>query len=135
MKLVTLTTSHNRVRLTLRALSSLFSQQLPDSFEVSHYLVDDNSTDGTSEAITKLYPSVNIIKGNGNLFWAGGMRYGWDNVICHLDYDYLFVYNDDVILFPDAFKQLFETSRSLRYSAVPNEHVISGSFLDSTGQF
>lgn len=37
------------------------------------FLVDDESTDGTSEAIKSEFPEVSIIKGDGSLFWNRGM--------------------------------------------------------------
>ena len=41
--------------------------------------MDDNSTDGTYEALEDLKRSgmtIDVLRGTGNLFWAGGMRKG-----------------------------------------------------------
>lgn len=135
MKIVTLTTSYNRKELTLKALGSLALQKLPINTSIAHYLVDDACTDGTVEAVTKFFPTVNIVSSDGDLFWAGGMRFGWYEAVRHLDYDYIFVYNDDGIFFSNALTSLLETAVLLRGSGEPHEHIISGSFLDSTGRF
>jgi glycosyltransferase involved in cell wall biosynthesis len=37
-------------------------------------LVDDGSTDGTAEAVQRAVPDVEIVRGTGDLYWAGGMR-------------------------------------------------------------
>ena len=132
MKIATLTTSYNRKKLTLRALSSLVSQKLPENISIIHFLVDDLCTDGTAAAVSKSFPAVNIVSSKGNLFWAGGMRFGWSQAVRQIDYDYIFVYNDDVFLFSNALNSLLETANLLRRSGQPTEHIISGSFLDST---
>jgi len=131
--IVTLTTCFNRVDSTIRALKTLHQQRLPDSAFFSHYLVDDGSTDGTSEIITSLFPSVNIIHSPGNLYWAGGMRFGWSTAIQSLDYDFLFVYNDDVVFFENALAVLIDTFYNVSTNASPA--VIAGSFLDSSRSY
>lgn len=43
-------------------------------FQVVHIVVcDDNSCDGTREALMSQYPSIFVVQGNGELFWARGM--------------------------------------------------------------
>ena len=68
-RIATLLTCHNRVAKTIACLSSL--QAI--NFNSDIYLVDDGSEDGTSKIVNKLYPNVNIILGNGDLFWNRGM--------------------------------------------------------------
>lgn len=66
MKIAVLLTCFNRKNKTLACLKSLFGI-IPNCHV---YLVDDKSTDGTSEAIKQNFPQVKIIKGDGNLFGA-----------------------------------------------------------------
>ena len=131
MKIITLATCFNRREKTIRALSSLFSQSLTHDVKVSHFIVDDGSTDGTSDAISQLFPTVNLISGTGQLYWAGGMLYGFNNAIKSLDYDYLFVYNDDVVFYADALQTLLSTSLNHLEHGNYDAHLIAGSFLDS----
>jgi GT2 family glycosyltransferase len=129
MKLVALTTSHNRRDLTLRALRSLYEQKLPTNCDVEVCLVDDGSNDGTVSAIRANYPNVKILEGNGHLFWAGGMRLGWDSWVAHRDPDALLVFNDDANLYPTAIEDLLAASRLLR-EAGRDAHAIAGALVD-----
>lgn len=134
MKIVSLATSYNRREKTLKALDSLCSQILPDNVSIAHYLVDDGCTDGTPEVVRKYFPEINIVSSPGNLFWAGGMRFGWSQAVSYIEFDYIFVYNDDVVFYENALTTLLDAARQLRCSGRSPEHVIAGSFLDSNGQ-
>jgi len=57
-------------------------------------LVDDGSTDGTSDKVIKKYPSVQIIKGTGQLFWTGSIALGMSRALVQ-DADYIFWLNHD----------------------------------------
>lgn len=56
-----------------------------------------------------MFPQVVLIKGDGNLFWAGGMRLAWDTALQEKAYDAFLLLNDDVELLPDFFEQLLHT--------------------------
>lgn len=130
----TLAACHNRKGKTLAALTDLYRQKVSDDVVLRHTIVDDGSTDGTSEAVRFYFPHVEIIRGPGNLYWAGGMRYGWERSVKSSAFDYLFVYNDDVRLKSDAVSHLLQTS--LKYSANGGRepHVVAGAFTDRLGQ-
>jgi GT2 family glycosyltransferase len=108
-----LMTCHNRRETTLRCLGSLFSQLLPENIELRVYLVDDGSTDGTAEAIQQKYPSVVRIRGDGVLYWCGGMRLAWSEAMKG-DHDYFLWLNDDTVLLEQALACLIETSERMR---------------------
>ena len=97
LKTVILLTCYNRKDKTLSCLTSLFNCSIPSEFKFDIIIVDDGSTDGTSEAVKTKFPLVSIINGNGNLFWAGGMRTAWSEVIGK-GYDAYILINDDVVL-------------------------------------
>tara|TARA_R110002074_G_scaffold352155_1_gene523374 strand:- start:8087 stop:8848 length:762 start_codon:yes stop_codon:yes gene_type:complete len=63
----------------------------------SVYLVDDGSEDGTGEAVRFEFPSVNVIQGDGSLFWGGGMRRAFSEAQ-KINYDFYIWLNDDVEL-------------------------------------
>jgi len=102
-KIAILITSHNRKTKTLACLESLFNASVPENLILSTFLVDDGSTDGTFETVRKTYPFVNLVKGTGDLFWAGGMRLAWETALKKYDFDFFLLLNDDVLLFPDYF--------------------------------
>lgn len=105
-----LLTVHNRKEKTIKCLEKIFLQDgLNDVFEVTVFLVDDDSTDGTSQAIQKKFPQVNIINGNGQLYWNRGMHLAWTTAQKTKDYQYYLWLNDDTIIFPDTILELLNT--------------------------
>jgi len=94
---------HNRKAITLKCLETLKSNGDLDRYYV--VVVDDGSTDGTSEAITEQYTDVIILKGDGNLWWTGaielGMRYAYKQGA-----DYFIWLNDDTLPSEEAISQL-----------------------------
>lgn len=103
MKIAALLTCFNRKEKTSTCLKSLFNI-IPDCHV---YLVDDSSTDGTSEVIKQNFPQVYILQGNGNLFWSRGMYTAWKEAIKGR-YDFYLWLNDDIELYPFFLKELME---------------------------
>ena len=77
--------------------------------DINHdiFILDDNSPDNTGKIIKNLYPTVNLIYGNGNLFWSKGTRKAWEYASLQNDYDFYAWLNDDVILFKKAFSIIY----------------------------
>jgi GT2 family glycosyltransferase len=127
MKIIALATCHNRCKLTLRSIKSILEQSLPSECSLEICLVDDGSIDGTGDAIRKTFPNVKILEGDGNLYWAGGMCFGWDNYVQNQDMDYLLVFNDDIELFPNSIIKLLEAAVEVTASGT-DAYAISGAF-------
>lgn|ERR1035441_351907 len=100
-----LITCHNRKAKTIACLNRLFSQTLPLAYIVNVYLVDDNCTDGTAEAVQEEHPGVTILKGDGSLFWCKGMRLAWEHAAKEDPEFYLWL-NDDTLLGPNCLATL-----------------------------
>ena len=67
---------HNRKNITLSCLDNL---RKSGDLERYHLIViDDGSTDGTTEAIQDLYPEVIVLAGDGNLWWTGAIKKGME---------------------------------------------------------
>lgn len=115
-QIAVLLTCFNRKEKTMNCLSQLF--KLKSDLDV--YLVDDDSTDGTSEAVLKEFPQVNLIKGSGSLFWNKGMNLAWEHASKN-GYDYYLWLNDDVIIYKNCFDELFSCAELTK-----NEAIISG---------
>ena len=107
-KVAVLLTCYNRKAKTIACLHSLYNCTIPDGYVMEVYLVDDGSTDGTANAIRTNFPAVKIFMGNGNLFWAGGMRYAWKEAKINRFSAYLLL-NDDVELKENVFESIIET--------------------------
>jgi GT2 family glycosyltransferase len=121
-----LITCYNRQEKTIACLNGLFGCQLPTNFTLNVYLVDDGSTDGTGRLVNKLFPSVNVLYGSGQLFWAGGMRFAWNRARKD-NPDYYLLINDDTDLKDDAIVRLLKYYR-IKGSAA--DTITVGSTLD-----
>ena len=126
MNIAVLLATFNRKEKTLTCMESLYYQDLPAGTQLSVFLTDDNSSDGTRAALRDQYPQVNIFKGSGSLFWAGGMRNSWMEAV-KTKPDYYFLLNDDTLLEKDAIRRLLAYYE--RSEAAPNALAI-GSTLD-----
>lgn len=121
-------TCYNRKEKTLTCLKNLMSQDGIENVDLTVYLVDDGSTDGTGDAVKKNFPQVNLFKGNGTLYWNGGMRFAF-SVAKKSDYDYYLWLNDDTFLYSDALKLLLDTSNSIR-SQKGGDVIVTGTIND-----
>lgn len=86
---------HNRRETTLQCLRSL--SRIDQTGLKAHVIViDDGSTDGTSEAIREQFPDVEIIRGDGNLWYTAGTNLGIKAALLK-NPDYILGINDDSI--------------------------------------
>ena len=105
-----LLTVHNRKEKTLECLSYLYQQKIPEGYYFDVYLTNDGCTDGTPDAVKQHYPFVNIINGDGNLYWNRGMYKAWETASSTQNYDYYFWLNDDTTLKENALSILVSSS-------------------------
>lgn len=107
---------HNRREITLQCLRSL-SRIRADQLDVRVVIVDDGSTDGTSEAITSEFPEVEIINANGDLWFTEGTNVGVRRAL-ESGPKYVVMMNDDQV-FDDRFLEyLVETAEANPRSVV-----------------
>lgn len=116
--IATLITCHNRKAKTLACLSALFQNTLPDGYALDVFLVDDGSTDGTASAVREQYPAVNIVTGDGQLFWNRGMHLAWQFAAKARDYDFYLWLNDDTDMFPHALAYMLAAATATKNEAV-----------------
>jgi len=129
-----LMTCHNRVNTTLACLDSLYNQKNLEDVNLSVFLVDDGSTDGTSESVHDKYPEVQLISGDGSLFWNRGMHRAFDAAL-KVGFDYYLWLNDDTTLDDDALEVLLKTHQVLAGSGSPASTVIASTRDPVSGEF
>lgn len=119
LDIAVLITCHNRKDKTLQCLQHLYQQQgLGKEFSLTVFLVDDGSTDGTSEAIKTKFSIVNKIQGDGTLYWNRGMHLAWKTAASTNDFDYYLWLNDDTTIFEDAINNTLNSSKSLKKESI-----------------
>jgi len=115
MKVLAVFTCHNRKEKTIKSIETLVNGN-PET-DISFIAVDDGSTDGTSEALHELKSSSNtkidIIRGDGSLFYSGGMRKGIERakkLLATHDPDAVLLFNDDVEFYDKCLDHALEES-------------------------
>lgn len=117
MNIAILLTCHNRKAKTIKCIKSLLKSidaynEKFQNFSYSIFLTDDACTDDTSKAVKELCDGkeIHIITGDGNLFWAGGMRMAWQESLRYRkNWNFFLLLNDDCILRPYAIEELMIT--------------------------
>ena len=109
----------------LRFLGSLGSSS---ALDVRVHLVDDGSTDGTASAVAELHPAVNVLHGDGLLWWSGAINLGLTAAL-DAGTEYVAIFNNDCVLPAGALEHLVR-----RCQASPRT-IISAAIADlATGQ-
>ena len=125
-KIAVLMTCHNRKASTLTCLGRLIGSS--QEAELTIFLLDDGSTDGTGEAVQAQFPGVRLLSGDGDLFWCGGMRCVFANALKE-DFDFYLWLNDDTFLESGALQRLLSAYQSIS-SAESDRAIVVGSTRD-----
>ena len=127
-----LMTCFNRREITLAGLRSLREQVGLQDCELAVYLVDDGSRDGTWQAVEQEFPEVHLLRGDGSLFWNGGMRKAFAAAMKSGHDGYLW-FNDDTVLLKDAIQRLLQCEANWKLRHPPA--IVAGSVKDAkTGE-
>jgi GT2 family glycosyltransferase len=106
----------NRRETTLQGLRSL-SRIDKTNLEVNIVIVDDNSTDGTSDAIALNFPDVTIVKGDGTLHYAAGTNRGISDALTR-NPDFIVTANDDSVFHEQFLQRLIKSAENNPRSVV-----------------
>ena len=107
---------HNRRELTLLCLRSL-ERIDRTGLDIYTIVVDDGSSDGTAEAIRREFPSVELIAGNGDLWFTEGTNVGI-RVALEKEVDYVLMINNDQVFDADFLQAMIGTARAHARSVV-----------------
>jgi len=106
---------YNRLAYTKDCLHLLKNYQDSSFFtknNVPIIIVDDGSTDGTGDWIRENYPEVIVLKGDGNLWYSGGVNEGMKYAMEELAPDFIMIWENDADPSDDYFDQLQEIIES-----------------------
>jgi GT2 family glycosyltransferase len=93
--------SYNTRELTLRALRSIYEETTQTSFNL--VVVDNDSQDGSADAIEQSFPQLTLIRSSHNLGFSGGVNLGAKQ----FQSDYLLLLNPDTVILEGAIDTLF----------------------------
>lgn len=124
----------NRWRYTRECLESL-RQQTSQAFRT--VVVDDGSTDETAAALARDYPAVEVVTGDGNLFWTAGVNLGIRRAL-DLGATRVLTLNNDVVAAPNFVAEMLAASDehpaavlgALEFDAATGEAIYGGERLD-----
>ncbi len=112
----------NTRELLLGCLASIFETIKGISFEV--WVVDNNSLDGTAEAIKESYPAINLIENTMNLGFAAANNQAFRQ----MNGRYALLLNTDTVLTNGAVKELYDFME-----ANPEAGMAGGQLLNQDG--
>jgi GT2 family glycosyltransferase len=86
---------HGGISLTTRCLDSL---RECDPLPLTVVVVDDGSPDKTASHLATYYPDVQVVRGDGNLWWSGAINVGCAYAMERGARTLILLNNDDVVL-------------------------------------
>ena len=102
--IATIVVTYNRKELLLENLKALTDQSF-GYFDI--YIIDNNSSDGTYEAVEHLLNNRIIYYNTGeNLGGAGGFAYGIKKALNNKNYEYVWIMDDDTIPEKDSLESM-----------------------------
>lgn len=116
IKVEVVTPVHNRRIETLQCLRSVGRSNLT-GVDLHVIVVDDGSTDGTAEAIRCEFPDVEIVEGDGNLWYTAGTNRGLSAALKH-DPDYILAINNDQIFDANCIRNMIECGEKYPRSVI-----------------
>ena len=111
----------NRKDYTRKCLESLRKQSFKD-FKI--VVVDDGSTDGTSDMLAKDFPEVIVLTGDGNLWWTASINLGVKKALAE-GASYVLTLNNDTIA-PENFLE-----KMVYWSEIHPQALLGAMALDS----
>jgi GT2 family glycosyltransferase len=109
---------YNGIKYTLKCLESLSCVDFP-GLEI--IVVDDGSTDGSSQIIREKYPNTIVLHGDGELWWSGAMNVGI-RFAMEREFAHVVLLNHDNVVDPMFLSSLLST-------AIQNPRSIVGSIV------
>lgn len=110
IKIFIVTAVHNSIDQIRKFIECVRHQDFKNTKFV---IVDDGSTDNTSNYIHENHPEIILLHGNGKLWWGGSLRFAINNILSlATDNDYVLTINDDCEITPDYLNKILQVAIS-----------------------
>lgn len=106
-RLLTIIVTYNGMKWIDRCLGSMRTSVMPSDVIV----IDNGSTDGTSEHIRSSYPEVELHCSDRNLGFGKANNVGFQKALDE-GYDYVYLLNQDAWVFPETYERLIHAMES-----------------------
>ena len=115
--------NYNKKADLLMSLKSIYASDYPN---FSLVVVDNNSTDGSADAVAEAYPDTPLIRNQENTGVSMGRNLGWRYAKDNFDFEYIIFLDDDSEVAPDYFTMIVKA-----YREHPEVGVVAGkAYLD-----
>lgn len=134
-KVTVIFTCFNRKEKSAGCMKSLSEGN--KNLEFDFVILDDNSSDGTPELLAQMAQegwSITLLHGDGNSYWAGGMRKAIAYAKEKTDTEYYLLVNDDVEFFPEAIEKMIAVAEGIRREKGEAAALV-GPMCDKAGAF
>lgn len=105
----------NKVELTRQCLSLLthvlMEEHVADIFPI--VVIDDGSSDGTSEMVKQEFQHAQLLTGDGNLWWSGAINMGARFAFEQMKAAFVLLWNNDIVARQGYFARLAELVNSV----------------------
>lgn len=107
--------------MVLDCLQSVYENTQLDVSEYQIYLVDNNSSDGTVDAVKQRFPEVNVIANKDNV----GFGAANDQAYMATDSEFVLLLNPDTLILDDAIDRLLQRSEAGQDIAVLGSRLLN----------
>ena len=111
MKIGAIISVHNRLAYTQRCLLCL--NQASKKHYIDFIIIDDGSTDNTSQWIKDNYPNAHLVKGNGDLWFGRSTQLGINIALSRNKYDYILIINNDTFMLEGSLDLMVEKAKNI----------------------
>lgn len=110
--------NYNKKDDLLLALKSIYASDYPN---LSLVVVDNDSTDGSADAVAEAYPDTPLIRNPVNSGVSKGRNTGWEYAKKHFDFEYVIFLDDDTEIEADYFTKMVKA-----YQDHPEAGIVAG---------
>ncbi len=133
LKICAILTCFNRKESTLTCMRLLKQSCDLANVNLNAIVVDDGSTDGTSQALLQEFDWLDVEYGDGSLFWNRGMYKGLKSAE-NQSADFILWINDDTHLLSDAIERLLTTHQEILKSTQTQAIIVGATADRETGK-